>query len=452
MELRDNLELTAFRAQPGSLKPWVRIVLVLACLATVVLPFAGERTLYLQGGEATHIPKWLFENGLALAGVVGIAAIAWPSFYLSRYLRVALLLPLVHVMIVAIAWPVWLNLIAPNLQFIQRWYTLSIKIPLSWFVIAEVVLAGAAALILTFKRRDTPASHAFVMIALVDLLLIGLWLPLVAWALCHGTRLEEIDPSYVLEHPRRLLVFVTVPPFVTAVAYTAFTIQFPDLARRWSIQFAGAVATLFVFAFVLRADAPPAARVVYANCIHVMLAAQIVAALAPVMFVVAMWRNARRIRKELGAKATSLTGVVNAPDRERVVACYEIAGWLRPPRPVVRSFSVTTPDGELVVPGARLHAPLDPSTTLLEVGESFGALRDGDWVAVSIEPPTQTEGPFRSSTAPLIAANPAVAPISLPPVTFADMTLALWRPAVAYLVILVALAAPALAALLAPFD
>jgi hypothetical protein len=42
-----------------------------------------------------------------------------------------------------------------------------------------------------------------------------------------------------------------------------------------------------------------------------------------------------------------------------------------------------------------------------------------------------------------------IAPYGLPHLTFSDLALALWRPTVAYLVILVAIAAPALAALAA---
>ncbi|HEY0251752.1 MAG TPA: hypothetical protein VGC41_09505 [Kofleriaceae bacterium] len=452
MELRDNLELTAFRTAPGSLSPWVRAALVLACIATVALPFAGERMLYLQGGEATGIPKWIFNNALALVGLVGVAAIAMPSFYLSRFLRIAMLLPLVHVALIAIAWPVWTQLVAPKLDTVHRWYYLSTKLPISWFLVGELVVTSLAAYAISVRRRDTAWSHSFVMIALVDLPLVGLWLPVVAWMTCHGARDLEIDPSYALEHPRRLTVLVTVPPMVVAILYTTFAMRWPDRAKQLGLHTGGAIAALFAFAFVTRTDAPPAARVVYANFIHVLLAAQIVAAIAPTMFALGLWRNAAAIRKELASKARSITGVVVAPDREKVVACFEIAGWLRPPRPLVRSFSITTPDGELVVPGARLHAPLDPATTLLEPGESFGALRDGDWVTVSTVPTESAEGPFRSLATPLVAANPAVAPVSLPPVTFADLALALWRPAVAYLVILVALSAPALAALLAPFD
>ena len=133
-----------------------------------------------------------------------------------------------------------------------------------------------------------------------------------------------------------------------------------------------------------------------------------------------------------------------------MIACYEVATWLRPPRARVRSFVVATPTGEVPISGANLIAPLDPATTALRVGESFGVLRAGDPITISsARPVTRGGDPFRESAGPLVGADPVIAPYGLPHLTFSDLALALWRPTVAYLVILVAVAAPALAALAA---
>ena len=141
------------------------------------------------------------------------------------------------------------------------------------------------------------------------------------------------------------------------------------------------------------------------------------------------------------------TIVCDDPDQP-VIACHEVATWLRPPRARVRSFVVATPSGALPVSGARLIAHVDPLTTALHVGESLSVLRDGDPITIwSTRPTSDARDPFRDSAAPVIGGEPVISPFQLPHLTFSDLALSLWRPTVAYLVILVAVAAPALAAL-----
>jgi hypothetical protein len=292
------------------------------------------------------------------------------------------------------------------------------------------------------------------MISLVDLLLLGLWLPLVAWAMCRSDEWHRIDPSYAFEHVAQLTALVAAPPLFVAIGYTGISMSrvrdpdrvTPSLQRTYEV---GAVALLFVAAFIVRADAGPAAVVVYANYIHLLLGALVVAAAGPVVLGVAMWRRARTVRRRLAADAGSFAGVLVDDDRtEPVIGCHEIATWLRPPRARVRSFVVATPTGEVPVHGARMIAPIDPATTVLAVGEAFGALRAGDRVRVSSHlAPGGAAAPFRATAAPIVGADPVIAPYGLPHLTFSDVALALWRPTVAYLVILVAVAAPALAAL-----
>jgi hypothetical protein len=289
------------------------------------------------------------------------------------------------------------------------------------------------------------------MIALVDLLLLGLWLPLVAWATTRGTWRIENDPSFTLAHPARLAAYIIAPPLAAAIAFSSITIGRSEIAKDYRAQYVGVIATLFVAAFLVRFDSVPSACVVYANFTHVLLGAMAVAAAAPLVIGVAMWWRGRSLRHRLARDAGAIRGVVvrDDPD-EPVIACYEVATWLRPPRARVRSFVVATPTGEVPVSGARLIAPIDPATTALRVGESFGVLRAGDPIMISSSRPLARGGaPFRESAGPLVGADPVIAPYGLPHLTFSDLALALWRPTVAYLVILVAVAAPALAALAA---
>ncbi|MEO8846004.1 MAG: hypothetical protein ABI591_01525 [Kofleriaceae bacterium] len=451
MELREDQELSWWGHPAGTLRPAVRAALVVACLATVILPVAGSRVLWMQGGDECGVPQALFENGLAALALLGVVAFAWPAFGLSRYLRLAVMLPIVHLVVIAVAWPAWL-MIAPKLETVQRWYYLAHDIPLSATVIVELVVVAAAAWWIAGRRRDTTWGHAFVMISLVELLFLGLWLPIVAWVTCHGSWNVELDPSFALDHPLRLTLLVVVPPLVAAFGYTCYAIRWPDKARSQRTEQIGALIMLLIIAIGLRADSPPAARVVYANFIHLLLGAQIVATAGPLVLGLGLWLRGKAIRRRLATDAGAITGVVVSDDPLPVVACFEITSWLRPPRPLVRSFSVATPGGQAPIHGARLVAPLDPATTALAVGESYAALRAGDRITISSTRTDDRSGlsPFRTTAAPIVGADPVVAPFGVPQLTFSDLALSLWRPAVAYLVILVAVALPALAALLAP--
>ena len=468
MELREDQELSWWGQPAGTLRPMVRLALVLACVATVVLPFAGARVLWTQGGEECGLPQALFENGLAGLALFCVLCFAWPKFQLSRYLRLAVMLPIVHLLLVAVAWPAWLAL-APTISTVERWYYLAREIPLSAIVTGELAVVAGAAWWIARGRRDTGWSHTFVMISLVDLLFLGLWLPIVSWATCHGSWRVENDPSFAMDHTVRLTMLVSIPPMIAAIGFTLYAIYWPEKARSQRTEQIGALVMLLLVAVGVRADSPPAARVVYANYIHLLLGAQITATAGPLLIGIGIWLRGKSIRRRLATDAGAITGVVVSDDGEPVVACFEITSWLRPPRPLVRSFSIATSGGEVPIHGARLVAPLDPSTTALSVGESYGALRAGDRITISssrsgspeTEPSSAVQsdacannqsglGPFRTTSAPIIGADPVVAPFGVPQLTFSDLALSLWRPAVAYLVILVAVAIPALAALIAP--
>lgn len=448
MDLRDPIELGTWRHAAGTVVPWVRCVLALACLATVILPSAGAWMLWLQGGEASGLPRWLFENTLAVLALIGVAIAAMPRFAVSRYIRLAVVLPLVHLALVAIAWPAWLA-VSSKLVTVREDYYLARDLPLSLIIAGELVVVGVAAWWITRSRRDTAASHAFVMISLVDLLLLGLWLPLVAWATTRGSWRLEIDPALTLAHPARIAAYALVPPLALAIIFTSLAIGRSEIAKDYRLQYLGVVATLFIAAFLVRFDSGPAAQVVYANFTHVLLGALAVAAGGPLVIGAAMWWRGRALRRRLASDASAILGTVVCDDPDQpVIACHEVATWLRPPRARVRSFVVATPTGALPVSGARLIAHVDPLTTALRVGESLCVLRDGDPITIWSTPtPPDARDPFRSSAAPAIGSDPVISPFCVPVLTFTDLALSLWRPAVAYLVILVAIAAPALAAL-----
>jgi hypothetical protein len=136
-----------------------------------------------------------------------------------------------------------------------------------------------------------------------------------------------------------------------------------------------------------------------------------------------------------------------APDSDEPVIGLEITSWLRGPRVVQRGFAVTTAVGTLPVRGAHLVAGLPAATTQLRVGERLGVLAPGDEVQIGGHGDASGD-PFRTSAAPL-ADGMFVAPAALDRPGFPSVALVLWRPCVAYLLIVSAIAVPALAALLA---
>ena len=75
------------------------------------------------------------------------------------------------------------------------------------------------------------------------------------------------------------------------------------------------ITTLFVAAFLVRFDSVPSACVVYANFTHVLLGAMAVAAAAPLVIGVAMWRRGRSLRPPPRGDASAIRGASYATIR-----------------------------------------------------------------------------------------------------------------------------------------
>jgi hypothetical protein len=455
-ELRELDVLDAWRRPPGTLDRWVRWAIAIAAAATLALPIAGARVLWLQGESFTLMhgeydwrgigdPFW-FKNGLAILAGFWLALGFLPAFRLSRFMRLAIVLPIAHLTIVAVAWPVWLYVL-PEMPRVERWDGIGQVTPFSLVLVAQLAVCSLAAWWIARRRRDASFAHAFVMVALVDLLVLGLWTPVASWFACHGTHEAQINPDLAMHHPARLVASVVAPPLLAAIAYTALAIRRPDAAHRHRVKLAGIVVALLVLACGLRYDATPASRVVYANFIPIMLVAMVVTCLALVGLAVGLWHRARCARERLARDASAVDGIVAADDAdEPVVGCLEIASWLRGPRPLVRAFVVRTAAGDVPIHGVHLAPIIPASTTALRVGESLPLVRTGDRIVVA-GLVAADGGPFRASAAPVAGPDVLVAPQELPVFGLADIALGLWRPALAYLAILVAVAGPALMAL-----
>jgi hypothetical protein len=92
-----------------------------------------------------------------------------------------------------------------------------------------------------------------------------------------------------------------------------------------------------------------------------------------------------------------------------------------------------------------VRSPIPPATTLLDVGQHAPVLAPGDRVTIGARKHRGDGGPFRASDAGDIG---VVAAMGARAYRFSDVALVVWRPAVAYLAIMLAVALPYLSILL----
>jgi hypothetical protein len=286
------------------------------------------------------------------------------------------------------------------------------------------------------------------------LLLLGLWLP-IALSIWGQTPYDTwiTDPASegwrtyaeaLLPHPLRMRLLIVIPPRVMAIAYTTLSIR----RARWVSErrkgFVFAVSVMLAIAILIRTSAPAAPMVLYSNFITLLLVGVLVAVSALLVLALSMLVRGYRLRRRFASRER-IVGVVHADGNEPVFG-LESPSWLRGPRLLQRTFSISTSQGPIPVTGAELVAPLPVTTTLIGRDENLGLIHPGDTVIVAGQ--TQDEGgPFRSSSAPL-AGSLYVAPADVERAGLVSAGLAMWRPCVAYLLIVTAVALPGLAALL----
>src|SRR5262249_19721907 len=123
------------------------------------------------------------------------------------------------------------------------------------------------------------------------------------------------------------------------------------------------------------------------------------------------------------------------------VATFEITIWLRGPRLVSRPFSVTTSSGELPAAGAEVLSHPPAATIPLAIGSTGASPSCGKPRTVAPRPAGAAGGPFRSADVGIVE---MIAPIGSKPAAFAHVALVVWRPAVAYLAIVMAATLPGL--------
>jgi hypothetical protein len=441
---RDFSELPLDRQSPGMLPVWVRTVIVLACIVSFASITIGSQLLWAQ------LPSWVelgaFRHALTFFISFWILVTFFPPWPLSRALRVAVLLPIAHAVVIACAWPVW-TAVSRFVRDADAATSVATQFPLMVVVGVTAVGFAAAAFVLA-RRRSGDWIHGFAMLALAELLLLGLWLPIACAASPGGYGEWWSVDEPLLAAPVQTLALIIGPPTLVAIAFTGFALRRPQRLPAVQGQIRTTLAVVLFIAVCSRVSASPRVMLLYSNFVPLLLAAALVAVLALcVLGAVSWWRlhAAQRTFARLERRSGKVT-VDARGEGDRVAIGVEITSWLRGPRVIQAPFAVATAAGTLPVHGAELVAPISPSTTQLHVGERIAVLRDGDDVQVAGL--TDAGGdPFRTSAAPL-ADRVFVSPLTPDRGGFASVALAMWRPAVAYLLIISTIALPALAAIL----
>jgi hypothetical protein len=436
------------RPDPGAVAPWVQAAVALASiLAVVVVATAAVVLWHLDGIDSGYDRTWFHRAPpVYMAFVLGLIFV--PGGSVSRVVRLAIALPVVHAiaLVVAMFWVPHLDL--PR---IARTVPLYDSIPVGWVFVGMLVLTvGIARLV---ARREW--VQMMVMIALANLLLLGLWLPIAAGISSRHNYLGPWTPTLAYLKSTggaaSLLAFALGPPLLVATLYATLSVRAPAfMARLRNVMISGLI-LLLAGAVVARARGDGGAILIYDNFMHVVFAVLMVAIVSTVTLSVATWFSTRRTARKLASDARRAT--ISDDDEGDVVACVQITSWLRGPRVWTRSFIARLGDAELLVPGgARLATPVPLISSAMRLGEAVVVLRRGDEVVLGgFEEREVGDDPFR--TMRLTMPGAAGITIGTPqPVTtpLQSVGMMAWRPSVAYLLITIVVAVPVLVGLVSP--
>ena len=429
------------RRGPGKLEDWLTYVVGIGCFVTFIAVMLGVQLVCDQLERAVDV-SW-FRSGVTFAVAFWILASWLPPARLSRSLRVAVLLPGAHALVIALAWPAWLS-ISRFVADEGAATELVTAFPIAR-IAAVTILCFLVFSLLVARRRSGEWLHGFVMVALAELLLLGLWLPISCAAWPGGTDEWWSAHQPLLADLGSRVAFTIVPPTVLALSFTTVALRRPGWLLAYRSLIAQVVLVVLCIAVITRMGASARVMVLYSNLVPILLAAAIVAIAALIGFGAMIWLTSRAKRRRFLA-AERVDGVIVADGDDPAIG-LEITSWLRGPRLVQRPFAVSTARGTIPVSGAHLVAAIPAVTTQLRTGECVAVLRPGDHVTIAGHGEAGGD-PFRTSAAPL-AGEILVAPAEAPRDGFTHVALAMWRPCLAYLMIVTAIAIPGLAALAA---
>ena len=204
-------------------------------------------------------------------------------------------------------------------------FTRMLPMPVALAGLAAIYVAAAAAIA---RRRER--LHAVVMIALANLALVGLWLPIASRLWC-GEYVAFPDQYVRIDGGMpRLALLAFAPPLAIAIrAFTALRFR-----RRRALAFTRPLGVLFAGAFVAILGRYRIQDYALDNLLHVLLAIGVLAVAAIGVLALAMAIDARRARGRLMAP-DRLAGVIRCD--EPVAGAVAFASWLRQAQPDPRA-------------------------------------------------------------------------------------------------------------------
>lgn len=446
---RPDLDLSRPRA--GDLPIWARWLVLGAAVVTILIALAVPR-LFLEA-DGLLAPAWV-KLGLGGFVVVAMIAVAMARTPVSILARFAVMLPLSHLVLMLAVAVAWISLGA-RLEIAHSLVPLVDALPIGAIVGAVGAVILVAAWVIARRRRREVIQVA-VTIALVQLLLLGAWLPLASHYAVDAFDFTHhwVKPAVLFEtfhQPTALVAFALVPPLVAAVAYAAIATRRARWVPAMRMPLTIAFLVVLLTACLSRMGASASALAIYLNFVPWLLAAAFVAVAMIALLCGSFLISAAGRRRSIARGRRQFSGNVSGTATD-IIACVAVRSWLRSPELVVDAFELETADGALPVPpGAILAASLPLGSTGLHVGEGLALLHGGTPVALAGFAPVDRPAdgsPFRSSLAPTAAGGVIVGPEhQRDDGRLAQVVLAAWRPAVAYLLIFLAAAVPALAGL-----
>jgi hypothetical protein len=372
MKLMADDPAMMLRSGPGTVVSWVRWLVASACIITVLALWIGGKLLVRELAwvdEDSQGQFWL-RNGVAYLAIFAIALAIIPSSRLSRFIHAAIALPILHAGLVVVGWLVWKHQL-PMLSNMSDGRALA-----AWFPFATVALIAIPATAIVAgviaRRRAGEWPHAFAMLSLSMLLLVGLWMPIALSIFASGDAWVT-DPTsehwrlpydpILLAHPVRMSLAILIPPVLVATTYTALAMRRPGWLRAHRTHVVVAVSILLSAALIARMNAQARPMVLYSNFVSFLLVGVLVAVAALLVLALSMLVRGYRLRHRFASRER-IVGVVHADGGEPVFG-VELPSWLRGPRLLQRPFAIATAAGTAALEhdtsrSRREHRP-DPS-------------------------------------------------------------------------------------------
>lgn len=417
----------------------VRWLIAAGCLLTLLLVREGLTSLWDIAAFASPVGEWWFCNALPAFLAAALLAVCLVPSSISRWLRVAVAVPVLHVIAIAGVAVLWFALDRAMAE--EGSWAFSVRrppVPSLYTVVLTAAIPLLVGLLVDHRRGEW--AHAAVMFALAYVLVLGLWMPVVCWDWLEVKWQMVAEYSfdnywgryYLFEHrvdTPYFLGVVTLPPLLAATAYTWFAFHRRAAFARWQAASTIVVRVLFALAVIATVTMRDANALLYLSFSYVLLIAVVLAAtsLAAVTLVTyvrtaAIYFRMSRLRWVAG---TVVSGEAHA----------SVTTMLRGPRVDATPLVVATEHGDVPVRTAELLAPAEAT-----IRGDARVVGERDRVLLGVAKMTDGGDPFRSA---LVGDVELVVAPGAERYRFSDALLVMWRPAVAYLAILCAIAVPA---------